>query len=303
MYSRPILISVLSVFSSLFLAFALFFRILRVAFSLNLSITVLSAVLACAAFLAFKAESVFREVWTDIFYPKFCQTEQALIFLKNQLSCLSDIKEFVKKTAGGFSQIFEADAAFVILKPRKTEAAFGFPKKEAEKLVRIVLKNNFISFPGFLTKKKATLLFKKAREKFLLEAKEENNVSVGEEVGENNVKETEEAGLFWSQIEAEVLIPVFCQKKAVGALVLRKKSGSSPFALWEARLGENFIQEIGIFLENALFYTRQTEEKEELEKFYKLAINRELKMHELKKEIRRLKKEKEELQQKIKTKN
>ena len=81
----------------------------------------------------------------------------------------------------------------------------------------------------------------------------------------------------------------------MGVIILGNKLSQEAYTVQDLDLLTTLTSQTAVAFNNALSYSEIEKRKADLEKFYKLTVGRELKMIELKKEIERLKKEKEKL--------
>ena len=88
--------------------------------------------------------------------------------------------------------------------------------------------------------------------------------------------------------------PLFVKNILWGIIVLSKKSSEKFYSKEDISLLNSLTDQASIAVANAQLYEEVKERTDELEKFYKATVGREVKMAELKKEIERLRVEKEE---------
>jgi len=92
-------------------------------------------------------------------------------------------------------------------------------------------------------------------------------------------------------------IPLFVENKLIGIIFLGEKEAGKIYSGQEMDLLESFMAQASVAFNNSLAYEELENRKEELERFYKLTIGRELRMAELKDQIKKLE-EKEEINNK-----
>ena len=86
-----------------------------------------------------------------------------------------------------------------------------------------------------------------------------------------------------------VCLPLLVKKELIGIIILGDKVSGSAYTVQDLNLLSYLSFQASVAFSNALSYSEIEKRKNELERFYKLTINRELKMIELKKEIAALK--------------
>ena len=84
-----------------------------------------------------------------------------------------------------------------------------------------------------------------------------------------------------NQINA--VVPLWFRKRLVGLVVLGGKANQDPFTIEDFQLLAALSYQTSIALHNANLYSEVKKRKEELERFYRLTVGREVKMIELKK--------------------
>ncbi len=91
-----------------------------------------------------------------------------------------------------------------------------------------------------------------------------------------------------------VLMPLIIKDELIGIIILGGKMSKKIYTAQDIDLLYTLSSQSAIAFNNALAYEEIDKRKTELEKFYKLTVGRELKMAELKKEIKRIQEEKED---------
>jgi len=94
------------------------------------------------------------------------------------------------------------------------------------------------------------------------------------------------------KINISVFTPLIIKDKLIGIIILGGKMSKKNYTIQDINLLSTLSSQSAIALNNALAYEEINKRKIELEGFYKLAVGRELKMMELKKEIQKMQKEK-----------
>jgi len=88
-------------------------------------------------------------------------------------------------------------------------------------------------------------------------------------------------------------LPLLIDQRLIGIIILGDKISARSYSVQEIDLLTALSSQASLALNNALAYHELEKRKEELERFYKLTVGRELTMVSLKEEVKRLKKEKD----------
>ena len=96
------------------------------------------------------------------------------------------------------------------------------------------------------------------------------------------------------RIDAGLLLPFIFERNLIGIIILGDKISKEAFSSQDVELLTTLARSASIALKNASLYSEVKNRKEELEKFYRLVVGRELKMMELKKKIMKLEEKFEE---------
>ena len=88
--------------------------------------------------------------------------------------------------------------------------------------------------------------------------------------------------------DIELSLPLIVEGKLRGLILLSKKVSNDPYSAEDILLLTTLSEQASLAISNALFYEEVRKRKEDLEKFYKLTVGRELRMIELKKKIKEL---------------
>jgi len=204
--------------------------------------------------------------------------------LKEKLSQVLDLEEVIFKISDVLREAFETERICFAPKP----IDFRFPEVwhnvgfEQQKI------SSFLGDPflyslleekgGVLSQKDVLLLIEQTKD----ELKKEQLKIFLEKLNQN---------------EIEVLIPIFQREKTiVGLIILGEKSSGKSYSKGDLEILNNLSYQFSISINNALLFKKIQEDKEALEKFYKLIEGRELKMMELKEKIK-------ELEEKLKQKS
>jgi len=85
-----------------------------------------------------------------------------------------------------------------------------------------------------------------------------------------------------------VVVPFFVKDSLIGMIILGEKATGKPYTAQELDLLKSLISQASVAFNNSLSYDEIQQKRVELEKFYKLTIGRELRMAELKEQIKKM---------------
>jgi len=88
--------------------------------------------------------------------------------------------------------------------------------------------------------------------------------------------------------EISIIIPFFVKDNLIGMIILGDKATGKPYTAQELDLLKSLISQASVAFNNSLSYDEIQQKRVELEKFYKLTIGRELRMAELKEQIKKM---------------
>lgn len=94
------------------------------------------------------------------------------------------------------------------------------------------------------------------------------------------------------KMDIALVLPLITKDILSGVVILSKKISERPYSKEDLSLLVPLTSQASIAIANAQLYDETKKRRDELEKFYKVTVGRELRMAELKKEIERLKAEK-----------
>ena len=96
------------------------------------------------------------------------------------------------------------------------------------------------------------------------------------------------------KLKINLILPFIFERKLIGIIALGNKISKDAFSSQDIELLTTLSRSASIALKNASLYSEVKGRKEELEKFYRLTVGRELKITELKKKINELEEKLEE---------
>ncbi|MDD2732087.1 MAG: histidine kinase N-terminal 7TM domain-containing protein [Candidatus Pacebacteria bacterium] len=199
------------------------------------------------------------------FYPSFYNTKIAIADLEEKLSQVLELDLLSRLIINTLKNIFRIDKIAILIKDSRRKRyiikhSLNFRKEDLA----------FLSGEGFL------ISFVEKNKKTLI--KEE----IQDAVKGNILNKMTNAGI-------EVLIPIIFQKKVIAVIILSNKVSKEAFSLEDLLLLEVFSNQVSIALKNATLFSEINKRKEELERFYRLTVSRELRIKELEKKIKELK--------------
>jgi len=100
------------------------------------------------------------------------------------------------------------------------------------------------------------------------------------------------------KLKIELLLPLFIREKLIGLIIFGKKLSKNPYSVQDIKLLSGLSSQLSIAFNNAMAYEEIEKRKEELEKWYRLTVGREIRMAELKKEIEKKEEEIKKIQEK-----
>jgi len=244
----------------------LFFLVLSISFSFvmdflkaYLSLKIIFSFVVIFSFLMFLLVQKFERTGANYFYPSFSREKKILSSLEKNLIYLLDLKTFSNLVQETLEKAFLLEKIAILIKDKEKRFIVQKNKGFREKDI-IALANSFS-----LIKKLNTLRHS---------------------ISPEDLEERKE----WEILGIELCLPLLFQGGVIGLIFLGRKAEKNAFSQEEIRLLDYFSRQASIALKNTLFYNEEKERKEELEKFYELTIDRELKMQELKAKIRELEK-------------
>jgi len=90
------------------------------------------------------------------------------------------------------------------------------------------------------------------------------------------------------KIGISVCLPLVFEGKVIGIMLFGEKISKNAFTSQDIEFLTNLSYQASVALKNATLYSELSQRKEELEKFYRLTVGRELKMMELKQKVKEL---------------
>lgn len=260
------LLSVATVVGISFL-FGFLNRSIAYPFSLVVSIPVVGVL----TFFLFKIVKFYESFISKYFYPKFVRLKKQIEELEEKLTEILDLKQVSSLICEKLKESFKLLKIGVFSLKEKSklqkEATFGI---EIDKIEEFFEESKIIDL---LSQFRKPLIREEVVEETFPEEKREKIVRIKEKM---------------ENLQISAIFPLFAGKEFVGVVIIGEREEKEAFSKEEIDLLTSFFRHVSIAFKNALLFHQLKEKKEELEKFYKLTVGRELRMIELKKKIKEL---------------
>jgi hypothetical protein len=275
-----IVVFLLSLFTAIYFSSILIFVDRQLAEPLPITTLILLTVLLIISLL--KLTEFYEGLVQMYFYPGFTKKRFILSNLEKELTYLLEIGLFSSLLVQSLNKAFGL-TKIAILTKKAREERFDLQKNlyfDEKGIKKLLTNKSFLSVIGktkraFEVQEIPTLLDKKA-------SKEEFRTIRG----------------MLSKIGVEVLIPLLFERKIIGLIFLGEKNSGEAFSSEELQLLTNISRQASIALRNTLLYSEAKKRKEELERFYRLTVDKEIRIVDLRRKIldleRRLNENKEE---------
>ena len=266
---------ILSILTEIAIAFLIIFLNAQLGFLLPINI-VLIIVLIIIALSFIPLFHFFERIAGRYFYYTFYTLQTTLATLSKKLNQTIELDNLTTLINRSLLDALKLDKVGIIL--REPEKNLLQPQqliklKEEDILALLTIEDNFL--PKYLQKTKTSL----ARDEipFLIKKTEKE-----EKRKFNLLKQEMERG------EIALFLPLFIEEELIGMIILGDKLSREAYTVQDIDILTTFTAQASIAFNNALSYYEIERRKADLEKFYKLTIGRELKMVELKKQIKEL---------------
>lgn len=228
----------------------------------------------------------FEKISSKYFYYTFYSYQTVLTDLGRRLTQVLDLTKLSALIASTLIRTMKLDRIIILLRDPETgdykiQKNIDFKEEKAISLV----KDNFLT--QYLAKTKKPLVY-------------EELPLIQRDAPDEEKKDLEKLKENMKIMEANVCLPLIQKEKIIGIIVLGRKISGDAYYQQDLELLTTLSTQASIALENARLYSEAKKRRDELERFHKLTVGRELKMLELKREINKLKKEREDLERKFK---
>ena len=232
----------------------------------------------------------FERIAGKYFYYTYYNLKLTLQRLSRQLNQTIELDKLTNLINRSLLDALNLDKIGVILKPKeKTFFPQALIKLKEEDIFSLLTKEQgFLS--QYLQKEQKPLVREEIP--FLIEEVKKQEAKIRSEREEKEVKETiiklsllrEEM----EKMEIAVFLPLLVEEELIGIIILGNKLSQEAYTVQDLDLLTTLASQASIAFNNALSYSEIERRKADLEKFYKLTVGRELKMVELKREIKKL---------------
>lgn len=240
-----------------------------------LPFSIVISFIAFLSILLFQLHKFYDKLVNQYFYYAFYNTKMAIAELEERLTQVLELKTLSLLLINTLKSTFKLDKAAILTKEAEEDKyviqqAINFKKGKLDSLIK---ESFFISY--FERTKK--LLIKEEFNSIIEECKEEKNKNELQQL-RNKIE----------NLGIEVFIPLIFENKLIGIILLGDKISREAFSNQDLELLDTLCRQASIALKNASLFAEVNKRKQELEAFYRLIINRELKMRELEKRIKEL---------------
>ena len=226
---------------------------------------------------------IYEKFVSKYFYASFYSFEKVIIDLTEKLVKILKLEELTSLIVNTLAQTIKLDRIGLVLKDPETgkfvaQKFIGFSREE----LNILAQNQFLLF--WLNKTKKPISFQETP--WIVE-----KISDPEE--RKNLKNLSRE---MRNLKIGLCLPLLVKEELIGMIFLGNKLSGSPYSSQDFDLLTTLSSQSAIAINNAISYEEIRKRKEELERFYKVTVGRELRMAELKKKIKELEYKLKELQ-------
>ncbi|MDD4875168.1 MAG: histidine kinase N-terminal 7TM domain-containing protein [Candidatus Pacebacteria bacterium] len=230
-----------------------------------------------------------EKIASRYFYNSFYGLQEKISFLSKKINQMIEMEKLSGFMMDSLRNSLKTEKAAIVLWNSEKDSFFVQKQNGLSKEIIMFLLDEEEGFlPFWLKKSKKSLL--KSKIKIIAGGLQKEEKKSLEGKFEKLEEEMEK-----SKIAAA--IPLFVENKLIGIIFLGEKEAGKIYSGQEMDLLESFMAQASVAFNNSLAYEELENRKEELERFYKLTIGRELRMAELKDQIKKLE-EKEEINNK-----
>lgn len=217
-----------------------------------LSIYVLAPFIAILSILLLQVHRFYEKLAEQYFYRSFYETKIAISDLKERLRQVLELRILASLMLNTLTNIYSLNKIAVITKNTKNKEytiqdSINFNKNELSSLIKSD------EFMYCLKKKKRNTIRKNSQ--------------------------------YLKDLGIEMLLPLVFEKEVIGIIILGSKKSGDDFSTHDLKLLEGLSHQASIALKNASLFAEINKRREELENFYKLTVEKEIKMLKLKERI------------------
>jgi len=231
----------------------------------------------------------FERIAGKYFYYTYYNLQLALQKLSKQLNRTIDLDKLTTLINRSLLDALKIDKAGIVLRELKTNTfqPQQLIKLKTEEITSLLaLKDNFLQ--EYLQKKKKPLVREEIP--FLIEELKRRRHQTKSDREEEEITSLSALKEKAGELEIGLFLPLLVKEELIGIVILGNKLSGEAYTVQDLNLLTALSIQASIAFNNALSYQEIQKRKEELEKFYKLTVGRELKMIELKKKIKELEK-------------
>lgn len=228
-----------------------------------LPFSVVASFIALLSVLLFQLHKFYEKLAARYFYHAFYNTEMVIAELEERLTQVLELETLSSLLINTLKNTLKLNKVAIVTREFKkkdyiVQRTANFTEEELNQLI----KNNLLI--TCLERAKKPLLREEVEQKF------------------------QQLQIRMKQLGIEVFLPLIFEKKLIGIIILGSKASSEAFSSQDLDLLTTLSSQASIALKNASLFAEVNKRKEELERFYRLTVGRELKMAELKQKIREL---------------
>jgi len=246
-----------------------------------LSCFILVPTIGLLSILLFQLTKIYEKIASRYFYHTFYNAKMVIYDLEKKLAKVLNLKELSPLVAKTLKNTLKIEKIAVVLireqegeKKYDFQEIFGFDEK---KLLLLIKSNPLESY----IKEKSNKIILIKEEIYSDIVKREKADRKIDSAAYNLKKEMEKLGV-------EIIVRLLFENEIIGLIIIGEKISGESFTFQDLKLLESFSYRASAAFKNASLYSQIIKEKEELEKFHKVTVGRELRMIELKKQIKKL---------------
>jgi len=222
-----------------------------------------------SAIILFQLTKFYNEMTRTYFYLNFLDKKIIFPNFKKEIQHILEMKIFSSLITNTLKNAFKTENIVILVKNFRKEKfnikkISGYRKKEIKKLLN---KELFFSVMPKIKKPFIVQEISKSLNKY---KNREELISL-----KNKLKE----------LKIEVVTPLFFKDKLIGIILIGQKKSSEAFTKGDMELLTTFSKQASIALRNTLLYGEVKKRKKELERFYRMTVDKEIMILELKKRI------------------
>ena len=204
------------------------------------------------------------------FYPTFRNTEMTIAKLEEKLTEVLEADTMASLVVTTLKQVFQLQKLAILVKnlngPLSVRSNIGFNRLTLDSFTKTIE-------PSLIP------VLQKIKKPFGVE----EVAALSNRVKPLQIADLQQLVQLLQTNQINAVVPLWFRKRLVGLVVLGEKANQDPFTIEDFQLLAALSYQTSIALHNANLYSEVKKRKEELERFYRLTVGREVKMIELKK--------------------